>query len=411
MPTFLAWWNHATTAVPRSMPRPIAYVKTQRPVRLLWTSLFCVTAVLVLAPTSGASAHTDLDDAQRQLERVRQDIRTAERRRSDSTDALAEAEKQVDTITAALREAEIALQDLQHDVAGAEQRLEALRAEQGRREAAVGERAANLYMRGVDLPLVSVLEMVANGEVAERTALIAAAAHADQILIEEAKAGRVRIDAQRQRLEDRRDRLAEVTQQRRRMQATAQELLQDRRLQLAASRERVDALKERERVAQADMARLQEASRTAEGDVREAGERRDRRAKASRSRREPASAGGSWIWPSRGGATSEFGPRWGRMHEGIDIGSGSGSPIYAARSGVVTFAGRMGGYGNLTLIDHDGVVTAYAHQSRIGVGVGDRVNAGEIIGAVGATGNVTGPHLHFEVRDNGQPRDPRRYLP
>ena len=338
-------------------------------------------------------------------------MRAAEQRQSDDTQALAEAEKQLDTITAALREAEIALQDLQHEVAGAEQRLDALRAEQGRREAAVGERAATLYKRGVGLRLASVLEMVVTGDVADRTALMAAAAHADQVLIEKATAGRVTLDAQRQQLEDRRRQLADVTEQRRRMQATAEELLQDRTLQLAASRERVDALKDQERVAQADVERLQAAARSAEGEGSVAGGRRDRRATASRSSREPASVAGSWIWPSRGGATSEFGPRWGRMHEGIDIGSGSGSPIYAARDGIVSFAGKMGGYGNLTLIDHGGVVTAYAHQSRIGVGVGQRVNAGEIIGAVGATGNVTGPHLHFEVRDNGQPRNPRNYLP
>ena len=360
---------------------------------------------------SAASSYGDLDDAERRLERVRQDVRAAELRTSDDAEALAEAETQLDTITDALREAEVALQDLQHEVTRSEQRLQVLRAEQRRREFAVGERAATLYKRGVDLPLASILEMVTSGEVAERTALVAAAAHADQVLIEETAAGRARLDAQRQRLEERRQELADVTRQRRRMQAKATELLRDRRLQLAASRERLDVLKSEEQLAQADLARMQQAARSAEGAIRDAGGRGDRAVAASRSRRDPVSAAGAWIWPSRGPATSEFGPRWGRMHEGIDIGSGSGSPIYAASSGVVTFAGRMGGYGNLTLIDHGGVVTAYAHQSRIGVAVGQRVTAGETIGAVGATGNVTGPHLHFEVRDNGQPRDPRRYLP
>ena len=99
------------------------------------------------------------------------------------------------------------------------------------------------------------------------------------------------------------------------------------------------------------------------------------------------------------------------MHEGIDIGAGTGTPIYAAASGVVSFAGTMGGYGNLTLIDHgQGIVSASAHQSRIGVAVGQRVAAGQVIGAVGATGNVTGAHLHFETRVGGSPQNPRNYL-
>jgi murein DD-endopeptidase MepM/ murein hydrolase activator NlpD len=110
--------------------------------------------------------------------------------------------------------------------------------------------------------------------------------------------------------------------------------------------------------------------------------------------------------------TSEYGRRWGRMHEGIDIGGPTGSPIYAARAGTVSSAGRMGGYGLLTLIDHGGgIVTAYAHQSAVSVSPGQSVSAGQRIGSIGCTGSCTGPHLHFEVRVNGSARNPRGYLP
>ncbi len=123
----------------------------------------------------------------------------------------------------------------------------------------------------------------------------------------------------------------------------------------------------------------------------------------------PSAAG--FIWPVNGPVTSGFGMRWGRMHEGIDIGVGSGTPIHAAASGRVVYSGWMDGYGNLVAIDHGrGISTAYGHQSSIAVGNGQIVTQGQVIGYVGCTGHCFGPHLHFEVRINGSPVDPLGYL-
>ena len=88
-----------------------------------------------------------------------------------------------------------------------------------------------------------------------------------------------------------------------------------------------------------------------------------------------------------------------------------GTPIAAAAAGTVIYAGWLGGYGNLTVIDHGGgLATAYGHQSSIAVSVGEQVAQGQTIGNVGSTGHSTGPHLHFEVRVNGQAVDPLGYL-
>jgi len=123
----------------------------------------------------------------------------------------------------------------------------------------------------------------------------------------------------------------------------------------------------------------------------------------------PSAAG--LIWPVNGPVTSPFGMRWGRMHTGIDIGVPYGTPIHAAASGRVVYAGWMDGYGNLVAIDHGrGLSTAYAHQSQIGVSLGQTVSQGQVIGYVGCTGHCFGPHLHFEVRLNGAPADPMGYL-
>jgi murein DD-endopeptidase MepM/ murein hydrolase activator NlpD len=132
-------------------------------------------------------------------------------------------------------------------------------------------------------------------------------------------------------------------------------------------------------------------------------------AQAQSTDRIPSAAG--LIWPVNASITSPFGWRWGRMHQGIDLGAAYGAPIAAAAAGTVIYAGWLGGYGNLTVIDHGGgLATAYGHQSRIAVGLGQQVAQGEIIGYIGSTGHSTGPHLHFEVRVNGQPVDPLGYL-
>jgi murein DD-endopeptidase MepM/ murein hydrolase activator NlpD len=100
-----------------------------------------------------------------------------------------------------------------------------------------------------------------------------------------------------------------------------------------------------------------------------------------------------------------------RMHTGIDFGATTGTPIRAAADGVVVVAGERGGYGNTVILDHgNALATLYAHQSRIAVAEGQSVAKGAIVGYVGSTGLATGPHLHFEVRVNGNPVDPMRYL-
>ncbi len=123
----------------------------------------------------------------------------------------------------------------------------------------------------------------------------------------------------------------------------------------------------------------------------------------------PSSSG--FIWPAQGTLTSSFGPRWGRMHEGIDIAGGSGSAIVASASGTVIVAGWSGGYGNLVVMDHgNGMSTAYAHNSSIAVFVGQRVDQGSVIAGMGTTGHSTGVHCHFEIRVNGAAVDPMGYL-
>lgn len=131
-----------------------------------------------------------------------------------------------------------------------------------------------------------------------------------------------------------------------------------------------------------------------------------------------AGASGSMIWPASGPITSPFGwrthPIFGtqRYHTGIDIGADYGDSVLAADGGVVVYADWMGGYGKAVIVDHgNGISTLYAHNSELLVSEGQRVGKGQTVSRIGSTGYSTGPHLHFEVRQNGTPVSPMAYLP
>jgi murein DD-endopeptidase MepM/ murein hydrolase activator NlpD len=123
------------------------------------------------------------------------------------------------------------------------------------------------------------------------------------------------------------------------------------------------------------------------------------------------------IWPTRGWVTSDFGTRIDpytaerKMHQGMDIATPHGQVIYTPSDGSVVFLGTEGGYGKVLVIDHGyGVKTRYGHLSEIHVRLGDRVRRGEKVASVGNTGRSTGPHLHYEVRVNGIPENPRKFI-
>ncbi|HYH96743.1 M23 family metallopeptidase [Hyalangium sp.] len=123
------------------------------------------------------------------------------------------------------------------------------------------------------------------------------------------------------------------------------------------------------------------------------------------------------IWPARGWVTSDFGQRLDPytadrvMHQGLDIAAPHGKEVFSPSDGTVVFAGLEGGYGNVIVIDHGyGIKTRYGHLAKILVKAGDKVKRGALVAAVGNTGRSTGPHLHYEVRVNGIPQNPRKFI-
>jgi murein DD-endopeptidase MepM/ murein hydrolase activator NlpD len=159
----------------------------------------------------------------------------------------------------------------------------------------------------------------------------------------------------------------------------------------------------------AALARLEQDSSTIGQLIRSRG--------TNRSRPQIQVGNGRLSYPVYGPVSSEFGWRvhpisgTERLHAGIDFAVDYGTPIFAAGGGTVIFSGWYGGYGYAVILDHGGgITTLYAHADELLVSEGIWVNAGTIIAKVGSTGYSTGPHLHFEVRENGEPVDPRGYL-
>jgi LysM repeat protein len=126
----------------------------------------------------------------------------------------------------------------------------------------------------------------------------------------------------------------------------------------------------------------------------------------------PSSERISLIWPLHGRKTSNFGPRGKSVHQGIDLAAPKGTPVLASAGGKVAYSGNgMKGYGKVVVLKHaSDLSTVYAHNSSLLVRMGDSVRQGQTIAKVGSTGRATGPHLHFEIRRRGVPKDPRQFL-
>jgi len=123
---------------------------------------------------------------------------------------------------------------------------------------------------------------------------------------------------------------------------------------------------------------------------------------------------GKYRWPMDAGlVSSEFGPRWGKQHQGLDIAADMGVPVHASAAGEVIYSGsNITGYGNVVILRHDqDTTTTYAHNKALKVKLGEKVAAGQLIALLGSTGHSTGPHLHFEFRAGNVPVNPRTKLP
>jgi murein DD-endopeptidase MepM/ murein hydrolase activator NlpD len=385
-------------------------LEAHRRLHVLAALVLVLSVALAVPAIATTPEEARLEETQAKLAEIRSQLDAAEAAQSNTAAAFAQAEERLLIVMEALNAAEAAVDRQQQRVDAAAERLKQLESARVAQQRVMAQRAIHVYKQGSFAPVGSVLTSASPQEALRRTALVDVVTRADQRVVEQVTVTETAITAQRKQLATEQETLERVAEQQREIAAEAEELRDDKALAFAASSERVQALEGEETHLTAESRELAALARRAE-QAALAASRSQATAAMAAAPAGPTSATG-WVWPAAGPLTSGFGYRWGRMHEGIDIGAPYGAPIYAAAAGTVSYAGVMGGYGNIILVDHGGgVVTAYAHQSAFVAGVGTSVSAGDLIGRIGSTGQSTGPHLHFEVRVGGSPRDPLGYLP
>jgi murein DD-endopeptidase MepM/ murein hydrolase activator NlpD len=324
---------------------------------------------------------------------------------------IAQTQSRLNRAQASLDRQKAELLEVRDRLEAARDRLERLRRELATAREVLAARLVEIYKADSPDALTVVLEADGFADLLERAEFLDRISEQDREITNKVRG--LRDQAQDQAVE-----LAELEE---REQLAAERILRERNQiaaaqgQLVSSRDQLAAVRADKRGALADV----RASRVRlEGDLRalEAEQARVRAALQN----QPAPGGapgpvrqgsGQLIWPVNGPVVSPFGMRWGRLHAGIDIAVGSGTPIRAADSGRVVLMGWVGGYGNYTCVQHTGSLsTCYAHQSSFATSNGAGVSQGQVIGYVGCTGHCFGDHLHFETRINGSPVDPMGYL-
>jgi len=362
-----------------------------------------------VAPSQAQNVH----QLQQRQQQIQQQIQRNQRRLGELRQAEEEARRRMGSLRQNLRQTEVSLQDNQYRLEQAQKALEQAQQELQeledrlrRQQRGTAARLRYLQRQGAEHWWALLLTSRDLNEFFDRRHQLQLLIEADRRLIQELQAMAKEVEQQRIALEAQRNEISLILQElaaqknQLQQQAAAQEQLMSR---LAKERAAYEAAQRRLEADSQQLTRLIQYLL-----AQQARQRRGR---------DPFQGRGRLLPPVHGPITSGFGwrvhPIYGsrRFHTGIDFGVPIGTPVRAAERGTVLYAGWYGGYGYTVIINHGGgITTLYAHNSRITVGVGQEIQRGQVVAASGSTGLSTGPHVHFEVRVNGQPVDPRRYL-
>ena len=392
--------------------------KTRLVAALLSGVVLCGTPAYIMAEDEDLT--NQLDSIQQQVNQQNAAKAYAETVIGSVSEQLRQIEEQLRQATAELgtiKEQRVAVENditlNERQLAEAQKRLEG-------RESVFYKRVRDIYINGRLSYLDVVIGSKDFSDFANRLEVLKRIIDSDITLINEIKKERADIEAHKQKLEADRAKLVELEKSALAKQAEIEQKKAERNVVLQkAQNDRATAMQAIEEL-NASSAQVSAMLK----------ERQAARAEAAAAAAAAAQSSGgqgasdNWVqgtgqlgWPVSGEITSPYGyrvhPIWGTTiyHSGIDIGVDEGTPVHAADGGVVVWSGWMGGYGYAVVIDHgNGLSTLYGHNSELAVDEGQSVAKGQVISYAGSTGNSTGPHVHFEVRVNGDPVDPMGYL-
>ena len=361
-----------------------------------WVALTVLLTLLVPAVGSLAAPREELDQKKAALEELQAEIAREEAEADSLQEEIDAINKGMIRLRNELARLDAEIADIESDVRSAQARIDATQAEIDKIQKVATRQAVSLYKAGATETLDALLNARSLTELDTRVEMLGVAAQENTGALIEMARLQVEIEAAHQALFNEKEKLEAAHERESSLLATMDK-------QHAKLAERLGRREAELGEKHAHEGSLEAAIRSIESKILE-----------KTTLHSVAILGKSsegYIWPLNGAVTSYYGPRWGRMHTGIDIDGTTGQPIVASNSGTVILAAPYSGYGNAVIIDHGGVQTLYAHMSSFNVSEGQQVSQGEIVGAIGCTGSCTGDHVHFEVRVNGSPVDPMSYLP
>lgn len=395
--------------------------KLKRKIVAMATMAVVGLGCVFFSTTASADSLEELKSKGTELEQDRKDIKAnlseAEEEIADILIDLEEINVEISRIEKAVEENKKALKQNEEEIADAQEEIDALEQEIAELEEAIEkrfdilkERAVAYQKSGGDISYLEVLfGSQSFGDFISRMSAINQITESDVTLMEQIEADKVIMEEKREEVVVKLDELNALKLELEEMQA----LIEDQEKEAKVKQANLEGKEER-LIAKVEELKLEDNKLAAlEKDIKESMTALTRPAPDTQIASDSVgSSGGYLAWPAVGGYISSYvGPRWGRMHEGIDIARPNNYNILAAADGVVTKAGSAGGLGNRIEIEHsNGLKTIYGHLSSINVSVGQQVTTGTVIGIMGNTGNSTGVHLHFEVYKNGSRQDPMNYL-
>ena len=375
------------------------------------TKLTALAVAIAIAAAPLTSFAASLEDEQKSYEQQAQQKKQKSDEIQGQIENFSEVKRQLDEeadkAIAEHKQCKAALDETEGRMKENSDRLEVLGKDYEQKSDRLGTRVRDIYMHGQ----ISYLDVLFGakdfGDLMTRMDLLKRVIHDDYELVHTVLDEKQEIETRQAELEKDKKTQAEEEQKTR----AAREVMEQK---VAKQKALIEKMKSDKAVFDQQYDELMAASKQIAEMIR-----------ASRYHVEPSAGGGGgggsssggMIWPISGPITSEFGwrthPITGdqRFHSGLDIGGDYGIPVHAAQSGTVTYAGWVSGYGNTVIIDHGGgITTLYGHNQSLAVSEGQSVSQGQTISYCGSTGNSTGPHCHFEVRQNGEPVSPYGYL-